>query len=205
MKRKLFSILLAASVAGVSPFITAGKASAVVATGNINVSVTVPPVIIVHYFSSQTIVFPETAINRFEGAASDWSSTFAATASISGGSDITAVTPTNTFLDSSSNVVSVTLPKVWAVRGWSTNGNATVAVTIGTAAISGPGSSSITMGSAEVGFGTSHGASLTTIPLNGLSWGTASSGDLRFTLDFTGTKRAGTHTGGVITLTATSV
>lgn len=204
MKRKIFSMLLASFLMTAYSFCDSEQVSAVTATGTVNVNVSVPPVIIVHYFTAHTITFPETAINQGEAASAGWSATFAAASTLTGGSDI-ETTHTNAFLDSSSNVVSVTLPKVWAVRGWSTTGNSTVSVTGTPSTITGPAGSTITMGSAEVGYGSSYAVSLNNIPLNGLGWNTATSGNLRFTLDFTNTTRAGSHTGGVLTLTAASV
>ncbi|NTW55653.1 MAG: hypothetical protein HGB20_01250 [Chlorobiaceae bacterium] len=170
-------------------------------SGTTNVTVTVPEFIVLHYYSSITLNFatPETeAINQGQNSMDvSWSGTTSNGSSLESGNLMTAK------LELDGTKTNVKLNNVWAVRGFSKSGNATVAVTIPQNKMT-LGSSEIGISNAQVTDGTNTGVSIST-KLGGITRAGATLGGVRMDLDFSKTSLSGTHTGGQYTITATTI
>ena len=170
-------------------------------SGTTNVTVTVPEFIVLHYYSSITLNFatPETeAINQGQNSMDvSWSGT------TSNGSSLQSDNLMTAKLELDGTKTNVKLNNVWAVRGFSKSGNATVAVTIPQNKMT-LGSSEIGISNAQVTDGTNTGSSIST-KLGGITRSGATLGGVQMDLDFSKTTLSGTHTGGQYTITATTI
>jgi hypothetical protein len=97
----------------------------------------------------------------------------------------------------------VRLNNVWAVRGFSTSGNARVDVTTPSDKLQN-GSSEIKMSNVKVSDDAQSGSTIT-VKLNGISKNRATTGNIEMDLDFSNTTRSGSHTGGEYTINATTI
>ncbi len=170
-------------------------------SGTTNVTVTVPEFIVLHYYSNMTLNFatPETeAINQGQNSMDvSWSG------DTSNGENLASANLMNAKLELDGTKTTVKLDNVWAVRGFSKSGNATVAVTVPQNKMT-LESSEIGISNAQVTDGTSTGSSITT-KLGGITRAGATLGGIRMDLDFSKTTLSGTHTGGQYTITATTI
>jgi len=106
------------------------------------------------------------------------------------------------------NRVSLNIPNVWAIRGLSPSGNAKVSITVTRSElVSGPSKISISQGSNGILIEDNYGHAGTNIntSLNGIGTAEATVGNVRMTLDFSETTRAGLHTGGQYKITAETI
>jgi len=167
-------------------------------SGTTNVSVRVPEFIVLHYYSNITLNFATPTSEAIdEGTNSvdaDWNGE-------ANGSELDANSLMNASIDGTNT--SVKLNNVWAVRGFSTSGNAKVEVTVPSNTLKN-GSSAITMSNVKVSDNAQSGSSITT-KLNGISQNRATTGNIEMDLDFSNTTRSGSHTGGQYTITATTI
>jgi hypothetical protein len=207
MKRNL-SWIAAALAVGVCALVGATPAQAQ-AQGQTAVSIDIPDIVILHYFSSVDVTIDATSMGTFltgtpgnesavdEGAASG-------TAGLAGGNfslDL-AINPTGLSGDPTSAVL--VLQNAWAVRAISLGGGGSLTqlgVSV-TGATMSNGSSQIAISNATVDDGTSNSSTIT-FPAPGLA--PAREGDVQLTLNFSNAVGAGTHTGGQYTLSATNI
>ena len=184
---------------------TAGAAQT--ATGSSTVTVTVPDVIILDYFSSINLALAGQTESHEH-------STYSQSAIASGDQSFngtgylaTANLATASAAALNGSDVTLTMQNVWAVRGFSSTGKATVSVT-------GPGSltksssnSSIAVSKLQVmvdGAATSTANNSITTNLNGIQKANATMGDVIMGLNFTNTSLSGDYTGS-ITITAVTI
>ena len=181
-------------------FGTPSQAFAASTSGTTNVSVRVPEFIVLHYFSTITLNFDTPTAEAIDEGKSDvdvdWNGS-------SNGNGLDANSLMNASLELDGTKTSVSLNKVWAVRGLSKSGNARVEVTVPSNTLQN-GSSTITMSNVKVSDGAQSGSSITT-KLNGISKSRATTGNLEMELDFSNTSRSGSHTGGMYTISATTI
>lgn len=201
-KKAITGMIIAAAML----FSGSNSAQAVVAapgestSGETKVQVKVPEFIILHYYSDLTLNFaaPTQAID--EGDKS-WDNVAWSTGTYDGEISLSDVKGVN----SEDNVL-VNLNNLWAVRGFSNNGNAKIKIDNTTAEMFNNENkkSVITMGDLKV---TSNGKSDSEIevPLNGISKARATKGGVSMTLDFSKTTTSGMHTGGVYKITAETI
>jgi hypothetical protein len=181
----------------------ATPATAASTSGTTNVTVTVPEFIILHFYSSVTLNFatPDSeALNEGSNSVdAAWDGT------TSGGTDLAEANLMNAALELDGSKTTVKLSNVWAVRGFSRNGNAKVEVTVpaGKAVMSNEGSE-ISISNVKVGDNTTSGSSITT-KLNGITRNSATFGNIEMDLDFSMTSRSGLHSGAQYTITATTI
>jgi len=181
----------------------ATPATAATTSGTTNVTVTVPEFIILHFYSSVTLNFatPDSeALNEGSNSVdAAWDGT------TSGGTDLAEANLMNAALELDGSKTTVKLSNVWAVRGFSRNGNAKVEVSVpaGKAVMSNEGSE-ISITNVKVGDNTGTGSSITT-KLNGITRNNATFGNIEMDLDFSRTSRSGLHTGAQYTITATTI
>lgn len=199
LNTKIVSLLLGIILS----IMTTSPAMAASTSGTTNVTVTVPEFIILHFYSSVTLNFatPDSeALNEGSNSVdAAWDGT------TSGGTDLAEANLMNAALELDGSKTTVKLSNVWAVRGFSRNGNAKVEVTVpaGKAVMSNEGSE-ISISNVKVGDNTSSGSSITT-KLNGITRNNATFGNIEMDLDFSKTSRSGLHTGGQYTITATTI
>ena len=175
-----------------------GGGSAVATT---NVSIKLPNCIILHYYSGLTINF-----EQFSSAIDEGSADFAVqfTGEAQSQNDI-GVESREISIPSR---VSLNLPNVWAIRGLSPSGNAKVSITVTKSElVSGTSRITIAQGSNGILIEDNYGHSGTNIntSLNGIGTTEATVGNVRMTLDFSRTTRAGLHTGGQYKITAETI
>jgi hypothetical protein len=180
-----------------------GSALAASASGTTNVTVNVPEFIILHYYSAITLSFDTPSAEAVsEGSSSanvDWNG------SVSNAGELGAANLMNASLELDGKNTTVTLPNVWAVRGFSASGTAKVEISVpagkNTMTLN---DSEIAISNLKVGDGSSSGSSITT-RLNGISRSRASFGSIEMDLDFSNTSRSGLHSGAQYTITATTI
>ena len=174
------------------------QALAATTCGTTDVCVRVPEFIVLHYYSDITLNFDTPTSEAIdEGSNSvdaDWNGN-------AEGDELDANSLMSASIDGTKT--SVKLNNVWAVRGFSTSGNARVEVTVPSATLKN-GSSAITMSNVKVSDNAQSGSSITT-KLNGISQNRATTGNIEMDLDFSKTTRSGSHTGGQYTITATTI
>ena len=178
-----------------------------VTSGNVNVKVTVPEFIILHYYSSLDLTFDTPnpsgqALDEGENAMNvGWDG------STSGNTSIPLTQTGNPELDGNSTVT-VSIPNVWAVRGFAPNGKANVTITSLTSQLTKDGSKSVIDVSAldvTAVSGSSNSNGGIDVPLNGIAKTKASRGGVTMDLDFKNTTQSGEHTGALYTITATAI
>jgi len=166
-----------------------------------NVSIRLPDCIILHYYSGLTINFEQFS-SAFDEGAAEFDVQF--TGEATGSSDI----GTEIREPAIPGSVSLNLPNVWAIRGLSPSGNAKVSITVTRSElVSGPSKISISQGSNGILIEDNYGHAGTNIntSLNGIGTAEATIGNVRMTLDFSETTRAGLHTGGQYKITAETI
>ena len=174
------------------------QALAATTCGTTDVCVRVPEFIVLHYYSNITLNFDTPTSEAIDegnnNVDADWNGN-------AEGDELDA----NSLMSASINgtKTSVKLNNVWAVRGFSTSGNARVEVTVPSNTLKN-GSSAITMSNVKVSDSAQSGSSITT-KLNGISQNRATTGNIEMDLDFSKTTRSGSHTGGQYTITATTI
>jgi len=209
MRRKL-SLLLASLVVGAFALLIASPAHAQ-ATGNTAISIDIPDLVILHYFDTVDVQLDAATMGNFLT-----------------GSPLTAVTLVNEGANGGlatlglgqfeldlgiapapltgdpANAI-LLLQNAWAVRSISGGANALteVAITVPAASstLTGGSGSSIEMVGADVDAGGGAAASVSFTP----SLAPPVTGDVVLTLDFSTTTAAGSHTGGVYSLTASNI
>ncbi|NTV98365.1 MAG: hypothetical protein HGA70_04305 [Chlorobiaceae bacterium] len=170
-------------------------------SGSADVTAVVPEFIVLHYYSSialnfitpdsETISEGENSLNvTWKGESSDGKA-------LSGGSLMDAK------LELDGTRTTVTLNDVWAVRGFSREGYANVAITLPIDKMT-LGKSEIVMSNAQVSDGEQLGETIKT-KLNGIARSSATHGGVQMDLDFTNTTLSGNHTGGKYMITATTI
>lgn len=205
MRRKL-SLLLASLVVGVFALLIASPVHAQ-ATGNTTVSIDIPDIVILHYFSTVDVTIDAAAMGtyltggapnavdegNFTGPAAENAGQFEANL---------AIAPSALSGDPSN--ATLLLQQAWGVRAISLgNPVSETDLTIGiTNANLTNGGSVITIADAFVDDGTSNG---TSIQFASPGLAPALTGDIELLLDFSNTTAAGAHAGGIFTLTATNI
>ncbi len=176
------------------------QALAASTSGVTNVSVRVPEFIVLHYYSNITLNFDTPTAEAIDEGNNSIDADWKGSAS---GNGLDANSLMNASLELDGTTTNVKLNNVWAVRGFSNSGNATVTVTVPSDKLQN-GSSEITMSNVKVSDDTKSGKSITT-RLNGISKRNATTGNIEMDLDFSNTTRSGSHTGGQYTITATTI
>jgi len=206
--KKILSVLvLTAALA----FPLGNNANAAQTSGSTSVSVTLPNIIILHYISGITLNFTTDITEGINEGTASWTVAWDGTPS-AGSLELANGASSNlsdaaTELDG--NPITVNIPNVWAIRGFSSDGTATVAITLDNAQLgSGATGSSayITMSNPQVDDNDGHvDATITAAPLNGIKKSTATVGDVNLTFDLDDAVESATYSGGQYTITATAV
>jgi len=180
------------------------------ATGSTTVSVQIPDIVILHYFSTVDVTINANEMGSFLTGVPDDSSfdegTGSAAATLSGGVLQADLNMTPTALTGDPTAAVLLLQNAWAVRAVSLGnpGSQTqLDVTVTTPTLTNGGTSSMTISSATVSDGVGPAAGTITFATPGL--GTPEIGDVELTLDMTLASDAGTYTGGVFTLQASNI
>lgn len=169
--------------------------------GTTNISIKLPDLIILHYYSGLTLNFEEFSSSQDLGSAEfdvPWNGVVESTSELA---------DENTELDLPDRV-SLQLPNVWAIRGLSPSGNAKVSISVNNKVLtSGPSRVIIEEGEGNIQIEDNEGHSGTTIntSLKGIATSEATIGNVRITLNFSETTRAGLHTGGRYKITAETI
>lgn len=169
--------------------------------GTTNISIELPDLIILHYYSGLTLNFEEFSSTKDRGTAEfdvQWSGDAESSSKI---------TDENTELDLP-DIVSLQLPNVWAIRGLSPSGNAKVSISLNNNVLtSGTSKIVIEKGEGNIQIEDNEGHSGTTIntSLKGIAASEATVGNVRITLNFSETTKSGLHTGGQYKITAETI
>jgi len=184
--------------------LAAGASASYGASGETDVTVTMPNIIILDYFDDIHITFTEVDEARLHDSANYTVSAASwADGSYNGDNELTTsnlISSTATGLDGAD--MTLTLKNTWAVRGLSSDGTATVSITGPTEFVN--GASSIAVSDVQIQTASNEAAaSISDVPLNGVPKAKATLGDILMTLNMTDTTLAGDYTG-TITITATA-
>ncbi|MBM3162980.1 MAG: hypothetical protein FJZ79_06635 [Chlorobi bacterium] len=199
IKKQMAAMLAAAAIIASSP--SASKAAAT--SGPADIAVKVPDFIILHYYNSLTLNFdtPE-SLSIKEGANSmdvAWDGT------VKNNSELTTKNLAEASIELDTDVTTVSIPNVWAVRGFSEKGKAKVEITIPEegAALK-KDDSVIGLSNAKISSDEGTGSSVD-VTLNGIARSRATIGGVEMDLDFSGTRLTGEHAGGKYIITATTM
>lgn len=197
-------LLFAATIALVALSLNSAPAAAQ-ATGVTDVDITLPDIVILHYFSNVDVVITSDAMGSFlVGAAGDSSMNEGNSTPGEGGFTIDlGMIPT--ALTGDPSAASLLLQNAWAVRSMSVAGgtNTQLSISITDDTLELPTTSSeIVITAAVVDDGTTSGSTIT-FPATGLY--TPLVGDVGLTLNMTNALNAGDYVDGVFTLTASNI
>jgi len=202
LKKKLGVLALSAAMS--IPF--GSSAHAVQTSGSTDIKVNLPDIIILHYISDITLNFGSDIGQSANESGASW--TVAWDGATSDGS---GELPGGNLDDTSNELgaistIDVTLPNVWAIRGLSSIGTATVEIAGGNATLANGTSSSIALSDFTVSGSGNTSASITA-DLNGLHKTTATVGDVNLKMDVSAAALSGLYdtSGTEYTITATAI
>lgn len=178
------------------------SAQAATKTGSTTVSIVLPDLIILHYYSALNLTFEQYTQSVNEGSAGTYNVQW------TGATDSGNTMTTSSIQNVLPGTVSMTIPSVWAVRGLSPSGNAQVSIAVvNSQLVSGTSKVKIVTGSGntEINDNAGHSGTSITTPLNGITAANATVGNVKMTLDFSQTTLAGAHTGGQYMITAVTL
>ena len=181
-KKNILAAGLAAATVMMAPWQGANAA-----TGQTDVTINFPNIVILHYPNQLILTFTGTDLNDGQGTVTPTGQALAATATFD--ADITDGTTTGL------STVAVTVQNAYAVRGISSSGNINIS-----GSFDGGGDTASNGSSTAVG--SNFAVSAASIPAPGLA--TATPGDISFDLDISGVTDNGAHTGMSYTITATA-
>jgi len=168
-------------------------------SGDTNVNVNIPDFIILHYYSDLTLNFAAPTQSVDEGAKA-WDNVAWSTGSYDGDIQLTEdATEVN-----DGNKVNVKMKNLWAVRGFSNSGTADITITNTDDTMENSGSL-VVMEDLKVTTPSTGGDTSITVPLKGISKNNATKGGVSMTLNFNGTTKSGMHSGGMYTITASTI
>ncbi|MCW8797279.1 MAG: hypothetical protein OQK67_09480 [Chlorobium sp.] len=173
------------------------------ASGQAKVSTTLPEFIILHYYSDLELNFETPSSEALDEG--DNSMNVAWSGIVNGNDELKPNDLKDAKLELDKDLVTVALPNVWAVRGFSPNGKASISIEIpnnGKTLKKGP--SIIAMSNSKVTQGKTSGKSIN-VALNGIAKSRATTGGVTLDLDFMKTTRSGKHTGGLYKITAKTI
>ncbi|NTV97873.1 MAG: hypothetical protein HGA70_01745 [Chlorobiaceae bacterium] len=202
-RKKLPAVLICSALTLMSPkccvFAAAGQSS----SGSADISATVPDFIILHYYSSLDLNFATPTSEALNEGTSNLDVTWKGESS---GSQLATGSLMSASLELDGATKTVTIPNVWAIRGFSKSGTASVAVTVpadkGVLSTS-DGTSKIIMSNVRV---SNNGNTAATInaSLNGITRSKATIGSVLLDMNFDQTKKSGLHSGGQYLITAST-
>jgi hypothetical protein len=203
-QKKLTAVLVCSALSFVSPFKQLSAAATGQSTSSqTEISATVPDFIILHYYASLNLNFATpTSESVTEGANNlnvSWSGE-------SSGSQLATGSLLDAKLELDGVTKTITIPNVWAIRGFSKTGSAIVTVSVPAdkgVLTSSDGTSKIVMSNVRVSNNSNTGATITAV-LNGITRSKATIGNVLIDMNFDQTKKSGLHTGGQYLITATT-
>lgn len=198
---KLKTILTSLSLALSIFFAGNMPASAATKSGSTNVSIVLPDCIILHYYSALNLNFSDSN-GAVDQGGNNWN--VAWSGATSGGNQLSASNIYQVVPD----LVTLTIPNAWAIRGLSPSGNAKVTLTVVNNTLT-SGTSKILIkngtGDTFISDNGGHSGTSITTSLNGITTTQATMGNVKMTLDFSQTNKAGAHTGGQYKITAETI
>ncbi|NTV61801.1 MAG: hypothetical protein HGA77_10920 [Chlorobiaceae bacterium] len=204
VRKTLPAILICSALSLLSPAVSvfaavAGQSS----SGSADISASVPDFIILHYYSSLNLNFATPTSEALNEGTSNLDVTWKGESS---GSQLATGSLMSANLELDGATKTVTIPSVWAIRGFSKSGTATVTVSVpaekGVLASS-DGTSKIIMSNVRVSNNGNTGSTITA-GLNGITRSRATIGNVVMDMNFDQTKKSGLHTGGQYLITATT-
>lgn len=177
------------------------------ATGNMNISIDVPPVVILWYYGDVNVDISaaDLAGVLVSGASGDSSVDLGAAVDLPAFSPDLSISPT---LNGDPTSLALDLRNSWAVLsvGRAGGGSTEVSVTLANDTLTGPAGNSLVLSNLRAQSPNSGGAGATiTFPPTGLRLTARESGDLLMDLDLSNAGLEGAYTGGQITITATNL
>ena len=171
-------------------------------SGSAKVTANIPEFIVLHYYSTLTLNFATPTSEALDEGDNEYKVSWEGEAA---GDELSASSLMDADLEFDGNKTTISLPNVWAVRGFSKSGNAEVSITVPSGGdILQNGDSTIAMSDVQVTDGKNTGSSIKT-NLGGIAKSSATFGGVVMALDFSNTKRSGSHVGGQYTITASTI
>lgn len=172
-------------------------------SGTAKVSATLPEFIILHYYSVIDLNFDTPSSEIIDEGSNAMNVTWAG--NVYENDELKPEDLMDAKLELDNDLVTVSLPNVWAVRGFAPNSKAKVSIEIpdGGDELK-KDKSVIEMSNMNVTEGNNSGSSLD-VELNGIAKSRATTGGITMDLDFMKTTRSGEHTGGLYKITAQTI
>jgi hypothetical protein len=190
-------------VAGAVAAALISGAPAQAATGTTSISVTLNPVVILHYFSSVGITISGADLTAYMYSSGDSKDEGSNTKTTSGSMTVSlAMSPTGPT--GSLSALPLVLTDAWAVRAINTTTNQTQLAITGGGTLTNAAGGTIAIGTARVDAANGSGGAAT-IAFAPPGLVTPETGSIVLPLDLTSANHAGAYTGGSVTLTATSL
>ena len=172
-------------------------------SGEAKVSATLPEFIILHYYSALELNFEKPSSETIDEG--DNSMNVAWSGIVNDNDELKPKNLRDAKLELDNDLVTVSLPDIWAVRGFSPNGKAEISIEIpNNGKTLKRGKSVIEMSNSKVTEGKKSGKSIK-VDLNGIAKSRATTGGVIMDLDFMKTTRSGEHTGGLYKITAKTI
>lgn len=172
-------------------------------SGTADISATVPDFIILHYYSSLNLNFATPTSEALNEGTNNLNVTWQGEST---GSQLASGSLLSASLELDGAIKTVTIPSVWAIRGFSKSGTASVTVSIpsdkGILATT-DGTSKIVMSNVRVSNNGNTGTTITA-GLNGITRSRATIGNVLMDMNFDQTKKSGIHSGGQYMITAST-
>ena len=198
----LSSAILAATVLPTNGNVALAAKNASV-SGKAKVSATLPEFIILHYYSVLELNFDKPSSEAIDEG--DNAMNVAWSGIVNNNDELNSKNLRDAKLALDNDRVKITLPNVWAVRGFTPNGKARVSIEIPKSGEKlKKGESVIKMSNIKVTEGRSSGKSIK-VNLKGIAKNRATTGGVTMDLDFVKTTRSGKHTGGLYQITAKTI
>lgn len=170
--------------------------------GTAKVTANIPEFIVLHYYSTLTLNFATPTSEALDEGESEYKVSWEGEAE---GDELSTSSLMDADLEFDGNKTTIKLPNVWAVRGFSKSGNAEISITIPSGGdVLKNGASTIAMSNVQVTDGSNTGSLIKT-NLGGIAKSSATFGGVVMDLDFSNTKRSGSHVGGQYTITASTI
>ncbi len=198
---KSLAVVLVLSFSSGSAYavVESGKQSS---SGTAKVTANVPQFIVLHYYSSLALNFETPTSEALDEGDNSMTVSWEGKAT---GDQLSTANLMDAKLELDGTKTTVTMPNVWAIRGFSKSGNAEVTVVIPSGGdVLSNGESKIEMSNVKVNDGKQSGSSIKT-NLGGIAKSSATFGGIELDLDFSKTNRSGSHSGGQYTITASTI
>ena len=171
--------------------------------GTARVTANIPEFIVLHYYGTLNLNFETPTSQALDEGTNNYNVSWEGEAE---GDQLSTSSLMDASIKFDGSTTKITLANVWAVRGFSKEGTAQVTIEVpsGKDVLKNGTDSTIKMSKVQVSDGKNSGTTIKTA-LGGMSKSSSTFGSVTMELDFSNTKRSGSHSGGEYTITASTI